>query len=69
MSMRVTGSSSASKIAGDDSTVIDVTDSVSDTFLQPRMPWAFRTFYNIGASLHDLIMCDNLVANLGTGTH
>jgi hypothetical protein len=36
--MRVTGSSSASKIAGDASTVIGVTDSVSDTFLQPRIP-------------------------------
>jgi hypothetical protein len=30
--MRVTGSSSASKIAGDASSVIGVTDSVSDNF-------------------------------------
>jgi hypothetical protein len=35
MSIRVTGSSSASKIAGDASTVIGVTDSVSDTFFNP----------------------------------
>ena len=68
MSMRVTGSSSASKIAGDASTVIGVTDSVSDTVLQPRMPLS-GAFYNIGASLHDLILCENLVANLRTGTH
>src|SRR5258708_23428184 len=35
MSIRVTGSSSASKIAGDASTVIGVTDSVSDTVIDP----------------------------------
>jgi hypothetical protein len=34
----VTGSSSANKIAGDVSTVIVVTDSVSDTMIEPRPP-------------------------------
>jgi hypothetical protein len=68
MSMRVTGSSSASKIAGDVSTVIGVTDSVSDTFFQPRMPLS-RALQDIGVTLHDLIMGENLVANLGTGAH